>query len=327
MKKSNKLFLVNSANEWIDKVKHIRVPNMLFSELWYENELCILFADANVGKTILAVQIANGISKGYISDFKYQGDKQKVLYFDFELTAKQFQLRYTANEGSENNINKYYRFDDNLIRVELNPDFIADNTDSVENIIKSIEECVLETESKVVIVDNISFLLNDGEKANIAAPLMKNLKRLKTKYGLSILVLAHTPKRDVTKAINLNHLAGSKQLMNFTDSCFAINKSFKDESIRYIKQIKARNTEILYGDDNVIICNKVKASNILELQLMGYGRESEHLKELSQDDVDFRIMEAARMKAEGVSNTQIGKEFGVSEGAVRKWLKKYNDAA
>ena len=58
MKKPNKLFLVNSANDWIDKVKHIRVPNMLFSELWYENELCILFADANVGKTILAVQIA-----------------------------------------------------------------------------------------------------------------------------------------------------------------------------------------------------------------------------------------------------------------------------
>ena len=42
---------------------------------YYENELCILF-DANVGKTILAVQIANGISKGYISDFKYA---QKVL--------------------------------------------------------------------------------------------------------------------------------------------------------------------------------------------------------------------------------------------------------
>ena len=78
-----------------------------------------------------------------------------MLYFDFELTAKQFQLRYTANEGSENNINKYYRFDDNLIRVELNPDFIADNTDSVENIIKNIEECVLESDSKVVIVDNI----------------------------------------------------------------------------------------------------------------------------------------------------------------------------
>ena len=79
MKKPNKLFLVNSANGWIDKVKHKRVPNMLFSELWYENELCILFADTNVGKTILAVQIANGISKGYISDFKYQGDKQGAL--------------------------------------------------------------------------------------------------------------------------------------------------------------------------------------------------------------------------------------------------------
>ena len=42
---------------------------------------------------------------------------------------------------------------------------------------------------------------------------------------------------------------------------------------------------------------------------MGYSRESEHLKELSQDDVDFRIMEAARMKAEGVSNIKLGKSL------------------
>ena len=59
---------------------------------------------------------------------------------------------------------------------------------------------------------------------------------------------------------------------------------------------------------------------------MGYGRKSRHLKELGQDDVDFRIMEAARM-TQGMTNMQIGKEFGVSEGAVRKWLKKHNDAA
>ena len=57
---------------------------------------------------------------------------------------------------------------------------------------------------------------------------------------------------------------------------------------------------------------------------MGYSRES-NIKELGQDDVDFRIMEAARMRRS--VKCQIGKEFGVSEGAVRKWLKKYNDAA
>ena len=30
------VFLVNSANEWIQKVKDVPMPNMLFSEFWFE---------------------------------------------------------------------------------------------------------------------------------------------------------------------------------------------------------------------------------------------------------------------------------------------------
>ncbi len=115
--------------------------------------------------------------------------------------------------------------------------------------------------------------------------------------------------------------------MNFSDSCFAINRSFKDESIRYIKQLKARNTEILYGEDNVILCNKVKGTNILEFKFIGYGSEQQHLKELSEEDKDFRVEKAVKMKSEGVSNVAIADEFGVSEGAVRKWLKKHRGVA
>lgn len=53
---------------------------------------------------------------------------------------------------------------------------------------------------------------------------MKQLKTLKNKYDLSLLILAHTPKRDLSKQLTRNDLQGSKMLINFCDSCFAIAK-------------------------------------------------------------------------------------------------------
>ena len=66
------------------------------------------------------------------------------------------------------------------------------------------------------------------------------LKKIKNKYGLSLLILAHTPKRDATKGITKNDLSGSKMLMNFCDSAFAIGESFQKNGLRYLKQIKVQ---------------------------------------------------------------------------------------
>jgi RecA-family ATPase len=63
-KESKGLFTVKTASRWIEQAKTRPIPQMLFSEFWFEGELCILFADTNLGKSILAVQIGNSISKG-----------------------------------------------------------------------------------------------------------------------------------------------------------------------------------------------------------------------------------------------------------------------
>ena len=46
------LFTVKPANLWIEQAKTRPIPQMLFSEFWHEGELCILFADTNLGKSI-----------------------------------------------------------------------------------------------------------------------------------------------------------------------------------------------------------------------------------------------------------------------------------
>jgi len=153
---------------------------------------------------------------------------------------------------------------------------------------------------------------------------MKRLKALKNKYDLSILVLAHTPKRDLSKPITRNDLAGSKMLINFCDSVFSIGESNLDKSIRYFKQIKSRNTEILFDAENVIICQIEKPDNFLQFDFLDFGTEREHLKQFTENDREQRISEASELKKQGVSNVEIARMFGVSEGAVRKWIKKYD---
>lgn len=312
-------FNIKPINDWIDDAKNRPIPNMLFDRLWYENETCILFADTNLGKSILALQISNALSKGIsIEGFKMEIQAQKVLYCDFELSDKQVENRY-SNQYSE-----HYIFSQNLLRLEINPDEETPSQfkDFDEYLCASLEKTIVEHNTKIIVIDNLTYLKTDTEKAKDALPLMKFLNGIKKKYGLSILVLAHTPKRDPSKPLTKNDLSGSKMLMNFCDSCFAIGESAQETGLRYIKQIKQRNTELIYDTQNVIMCKIEKETNFLEFVFVGYENEIEHLKPRNNDDQMNEILE---LKKQGISNTKIASKFGISEGTVRHKLKKFEN--
>lgn len=274
------LLEVKTANKWIEQASKRPIPRMLFSEFWFEQELCILFADTNVGKTILAVQIADSISRGKsIPGFKLETKAQKVIYCDFELNDKQFQSRYSRNYEYP------YQFSDNFLRVEINPDADFPEDASFEFALSNaIERVITDNGAKIVIIDNITYLRHENERAKDALPLMKHLKRLKSKYNLSLLVLAHTPKRDLTKPLTRNDLQGSKVLMNFCDSSFAIGESSSDSSFRYIKMIKVRSTEHIYDSYNIMVCQITKPDNFLHFNFLHLDSEYKHLKMVTERD-------------------------------------------
>lgn len=314
-KKIMKNFNSKTANQWIEEATMQPIPKMLFSEFWFEAEICILFADSNLGKSILAVQIANSISSSKTIDgFKLESKKQKVLYFDFELSKKQFETRYS------NNYANHYRFDENFIRTEINNEGIIPENELLKNLIKEIKE----QEAKIIILDNLTYLLNDIEKSSNARNFMTELKQIKTELNLSILILAHTPKRDFARPISNNDLQGSKMLMNFADSAFAIGKSYTDSNLRYIKQIKQRNCEHIYNENNICLCSisKGHVNNFLQFKFIEYGKETEHLNHNKTDHIES-LEETYRLKDEvGLANTEIAKRLNITESAVRKRLKK-----
>lgn len=323
VEKSDGLFLLKSANKWMQEAKSRPAPRMLFGEFWFENEVCILFSDTNLGKSILAVQIAESIASGrQFEKFFPAPRQQEVLYFDFEMSDKQFEARYSIQR--EDFFEQHYKFDENFIRAEINPHvFDSDRFDNFESyLISSIEDALIESGAKVIIIDNLTYLCNEIEKAKYAAPLMKHLQALASKHNLSILVLAHTPKRDLTKPVTKNDLGGSRMLMNFCDSSFAIGESNKETGVRYLKQIKVRNTKFVYDTENVQLCHLVMPSNFLHFELSGFANEKEHLRDLSDTDRKELIEQVKELAASGKSQRDIATETGLSAATVNRYLKK-----
>lgn len=324
------LFKVMSANKWLEEAKNTPIPQMLFGELWHENEICILFADSNLGKSILAVQIADSISKGLqIPGFKLEAEKQPVLYFDFELSAKQFEVRYSVKSETEKVFVKHYSFDNNFKRIEINPEAeIPDGITFEDYLHQSLEKSIIETNAKILIIDNITYLKNETERSKDALPLMKYLKALKSKYELSILTLAHTPKRDLSRPITQNDLGGSKMLYNFIDSCFAIGQSTNDKHLRYIKQVKARNTAMIYDTENVIVCQVDKPFNFLSFEFVEFGAEQQHLKQFSDTDKEKLELNIIELKTSNpnLSLGDIATRLGTNKMKVKRTLDKQNNA-
>jgi hypothetical protein len=150
---------------------------------------------------------------------------------------------------------------------------------------------------------------------------MKYLKELKSRHGISILALAHTPKRDSSKPLGRNDLQGSKMLINFCDSSFAIGESQKEPGLRYLKQIKSRNSSIVYNGDNVLLATVEKKGSLLQFDFTGTGSEREHLKPAADKD-KAEIMERVKdLFAEGKSTREIGEVVGVSNVTVSRYIK------
>ena len=298
------MLTIKTANRTIKEAALRPNPDALWLSLWYEGEVCCLFSDSNLGKSIYAVQIATKIAEA-----------KRVLYFDFELSDKQFQLRYSDEQGNLN------VFPDNLYRLEINRESL-DVANFEEAIIGNIEQAALQTGAKVLIIDNLTYLCIASEKGDVAGALMFRLMALKKKHGLSMLILAHTPKRCLSNPITQNDLAGSKKLYNFFDSVFAIGKSAKDSNLRYIKQLKVRYGNYTYDSDNVIVSSIEKIGTFLQFVNIGYATEKEHLKEPSEKDVSREIANIKLLSEQGKSIRDIANELNISKSKVGRILKQ-----
>ena len=298
------LLSFKTANDWVEEALNSPDPKMYFHNLIVQFENTVIFASSNVGKSILAVQIAEAIAW-----------EEKIMYIDLELSTKQFQMRYSDVSTGEIHI-----FPTNFIRAEIDPELIA-GADLEQEILASIEEAAKQG-IRFFIIDNITFICNDSEKGATAGSFMMKLIRLKKKFNLTTIVIAHTPKRRGWEPITQNDLAGSAKLINFFDAGIALARSAKDTNLRYLKQVKVRTGEYQYDSENIIVCDVVKTGGFLQFEIQGYAKEEDHLKNREGSDDYDEIVEILKLQRDGKTVREIAELLDMAKSTVQRRLDK-----
>lgn len=298
---------IKKAGRWIVDSMGRKRPDTYYHGLLTEGEITVIFASTNVGKSIFCVQLAEELARF-----------GKVLYIDCELSDSQWEARYADREAG-----LYHTFPGTLDRAQVNlVDFQGSNIQ--EEMLCQIEYCA-EAGYKAIFVDNLTFLCNDSETGLTAGDFMIKLMRIKQKYEadrLTIVVVAHSPKRSGKEPITANDLAGSSRLMNFFDAGIAIGRSAKDPALRYVKQVKVRTGENQHDDRNVIIYRLVKTNAFLHFQFEGFDEEAKHLRPKGTATDLEDLAEVIRLHGEGLSVRKIAKEMGISSTSVQRKLDK-----
>ena len=311
-----------SLNSMMMEEQRKPVPEILWggdgngNALWFENEFAILFGRTNTGKSLYAVQIAEHIS-GRLG--------KTVLYLDLELSMKQFQERYTSKEG------ELHVWPDNLHRPDLS--MLGDGLYDSDKFLPLIRRMMARVNAKVLILDNLTFLVNNGGmKAEDVKPICREFCSW-AKEGYSILVVNHTPKIQPFTPLDINHCLGSSMLTNFVQSVFAIGTDSNNPSTgRYVKQLK-RNGRIVWDGNHVIpyVIDKTLDPTMLRFiqpaQLHQTGTDTQipiqtaRECDLLKDGDSVQLEQIRKLHELGMSNRKIAEELNLSPATIGKRLK------
>ncbi|MBI5538935.1 MAG: AAA family ATPase [Bacteroidia bacterium] len=313
----------NAAQRLFDAKNQPEVKQ-LFSVIWHSNELHLMFADTGIGKSILAVALADAISKGRgLLCLDNHHEPLTVLYYDFELSDRQFRKRYSDDIGNEYSFSNYF-FIDTIDFTELDKQYPGRSFTG--KLFNKLQADIEEHQANVLIIDNLTYLNGQStQDTQVALDVMRNLNDLKNDFDLSILVLAHTPKRSMSYPITINDLAGSKHLSNFADSVSTIGKSVQGTNIRYIKQLKSRSSEVVYDSNNVICCEIAKKDSLLTFTLLTFTTENEHLNFDPASQKEEQKEAARELRREGKSVREISQQLGVPVTTIHRWTKNLNE--
>jgi hypothetical protein len=352
------MLYVRPVQDFVESGSRDGPMKQLFGPFWLLEEVAVLFGPTGLGKSALAVQIAESLARGVpIAPFDSpqpgcEVPPQRVLYLDFELTRLQFAQRYTTTSDDGLTCEDPYQFSPDLMRAELYWDgkLIDGYEDFTDMIFEDIDRRIDEHEAEVLICDNITFLSQSSTaNASIAFRLMNRLQALKKERFMSILAVAHTPKRLPHLPLTENDLQGSVDLAKVADSMFAIGRSSsgngRGPELRYIKHVKSRTGRIEHGEDNVAVYalqkfdfarrsnageGTVRAENFLGFDFIGLDLEAKHLalppgrtasRTRKRRSIDLkRVAYARQLAGQGLSSAEIAARLGVGKTTAYRYV-------
>ena len=265
---------IKSGKDLLKSYSKQEKPREVFGKYIHEGELCVLFGDSNAGKSILANDIAFFVSGGGHNWPDMVSPNMPSLYIDMEMTGKQFASRY----GNAANY-----IPDGYSRAEVCMNTTDDKWSFIKTQIISMQGG--KEAPKFIVIDNITNGFGSIFSAKRMLSLIAEMKTMKDRFGLTILLIAHCPKRNKAKPITQDSMGGSKMILNFVDSAFAVGTSVQDESVRYVKQIKTRESE----KESLVMTLRIKGEPYLSFDYIDHTCEETHINQKTAMNLYFDI--------------------------------------
>ncbi len=322
-------FSMMTGQEIMDEAAKLPDCVELFGEMIVEGETTFLYGSPNSAKSTLAVALCDVWSRGTSLMGKTNtGGPRKVVYVDFEMSLKQFEKRAKDDLGS-------HLFDPNFVRLTLNPDvdFRSAGFATMELFMEASLEQVIQTQApKILVIDNLSYLVSgEAEKSSVAGALMKKMRALRDKYGLTLIIVTHMPKpssdKGLIRGLQLSQINGSSTFGNQIDAAIAMSKLDGADNIRYLKHVKVRNSEVVHGDENVLAFSLNKVDHLLTPVMIECLPEMDLLNKGGVEKIKSRTeQQAIDLHRQGKTYTDIEKVTGISRGSLGRLFKKSEDA-
>ena len=321
--KVRRLFTTRNGREMLESEEAVGPPLPLFGHLFQEGETAVMFGERSSGKSVLAVQIADAITRGVpVEPFDHCPRKQRVLYVDLSLSERQFNLRYAAdNEHPGEALTNRHKFSTRFNRAEADP--LAEmpgNFKRIEEFMLARIAAELEaTKAKVLIVDNIDRFNGEMMRTRDLAFVMSRIRKLKAIFGPAVLILAELPCRSQRAPLSPDRLMATRLLSSFADSVFAVGRCRWDESYRYIRHFRAAGGEVLLDDTHVPTFRVVKQNgNFLAFRFEFYKPESFHHQPSCDKHRYSRVDRIKALTASGISQRRIARFMEMSLGSVNR---------
>ena len=311
-------------------IRDIQVPNIqdlrLCGGIIFAGDICVLVGPTNIGKSIVATQIAIDIARARSSsmfpDMFVCGMPNDVYLYDAEQRLEQVKDRYFSNDQAE--------YPANIVRY---PSKDEENPANLELVFNTMEKTVHgATKSVTWELDNMTFLCRHNTPAQIAQFLDKvnGLRKQMREKGLyfTLILVAHTNdsyNKEFIRPIKERDIYGSSFLPDFADSIIGIHRSSKDDTEDkhpYIQIIKSRVECNFPG----FLTQKVSrpyvmlkyADKLSHKQIVGERRYEE---DFSEEGVD--VMFTYMYIGCGMSPGEIASLYHCSDTLIRNKFKQY----
>lgn len=275
-----------------------------------QGDLAVVSGDTNSGKTLLAsdIALANNDNLCYWEE-PMATRTRKTIYIDGEHNDSQIARRYehllTCTSGD-------------LIRGRFTE---TEYDDCIEDKLLAIEKLIRKnSDAKLLIVDNLMCVLNNGNSVRQTQQFIQGLKKIKEMYDLTIILVAHLSKRNSKNPIEIKDILGSSVIANYADSIIAVGNTCEGDHIKYLKQLKSRSS-IKISEVAVL---EIVEEPYLHFEFRGYDMEENLLpkKITSRSSISFSMGEMIyKLREEGLTVRSIAEQLNLSKSAVGHFLK------